>query len=225
VSGLRSALEATPFPLILAAPSGAGKTTVARLLRERRDDIEFSVSATTRPPREYERDGSDYHFVGAAEFRRMIEEGALVEWAEVHGNLYGTPRRNFDEARARRAHLLLDIDVQGAMLIRERVPEVVSVFILPPSAGELASRLIGRASEDEAVRLRRLTNAREEMQDAAQFDYVIVNDDLERSVDAVEAILRAELLRPARMVGLGRGVARLCAEIDTHLDEHRRTVL
>jgi guanylate kinase len=217
VSGER-AVGGRGFPIILAAPSGAGKTTVARRLRERRSDVEFSVSATTRPARAYERDGRDYHFVAEPEFRRMVEAGELVEWAEVHGNLYGTPRRNFLQAASRGVHLLLDIDIQGARLIRERVPEVVSIFILPPSGGELAARLIGRASEPEEVRMRRLSNARGEVAAARGFDYVVVNEDLERSVDAVEVILAAERLRPARWTGLEERIDTLVEEIEMSLN-------
>jgi guanylate kinase len=224
VKAARTYLGAVPFPLILAAPSGAGKTTVARLLRERRDDVAFSVSATTRAPRSYERDGRDYHFLDEVEFHRMVEAGELVEWAEVHGNLYGTPLANFRSAVEQGSHLLLDIDVQGARQIRACVPEAISVFILPPSGSELAARLIGRASEPEVVRLRRLTNALSELEAAAEFDYVVVNDDLEYSVEAVEAILGAELLRPRRQSRLDGMVARLGEEIEGYLQRHRSTV-
>jgi len=123
-------LAGRTFPLVMAAPSGAGKTTIARALRERRKDVVFSVSATTRPPRPGERDGVDYHFVDHAGFRRMIDGGELIEWAEVHGNLYGTPLRNVADAVARREYLLLDIDVQGARQIRGKLPEAVFVFVL-----------------------------------------------------------------------------------------------
>ena len=212
--------QAAPFALIFAAPSGAGKTTVARMLRERRRDVLFSVSATTRPPRSYEKDGRDYHFVAEPEFRRMIEVGELAEWAEVHGHLYGTPLRNFQHAAERGAHLLLDIDVAGARQIRQRVRDAVAVFILPPSGWALAERLNGRASEAQAVRLRRMTNALAEMKAAAEFDYVIVNDDLQAAQRSVEAILAAEAHRPARVPRLSEGVARLCAEIEDYLRRH-----
>lgn len=213
MSGAHRGLPGRTFPVILAAPSGGGKTTVARLLRERRDDIAFSVSATTRPPRGYERHGRDYWFLSPDEFRRMIAEGELVEWAEVHGNLYGTPRRNLENAVQRGAFLLLDIDVQGARQVREKVPEAVLIFILPPSGKVLADRLFGRGSEDEATRRRRLSNAREEIAAAPEFDYVVLNDDLEETVDAVEEILAVELRRPSRISSLGEEVERLDAEI------------
>jgi guanylate kinase len=202
------------FPVVLAAPSGAGKTTLARRLRERRDDVVFSVSATTRAPREGERDGVDYHFVAEDEFRRMIALGELIEWAEVHGKLYGTPRDNVRQARARGEFLILDIDVQGAAQIREHVPEAVHVFILPPSGEDLGQRLFSRGSEDAEARRRRLGNARDEIHRARMFDYLVVNDDVDRAVDALEGVLLAEGHRVSRMASLDEDLARMCAEID-----------
>lgn len=205
------------FPVIFAAPSGAGKTSIARALRERRSDVVFSISATTRSPRYYERDGVDYVFRTEPEFRRMIAEGELLEWAEVHGNLYGTPRQNLDDARARRQHLVLDIDVQGSRSVRGQVPEAVSIFVLPPSGTELTRRLVGRGSEDPAVQRRRLEAARDELQAAVEFDYVIVNEDLMSSVEAVEAILASEMHRRERLKGLQQFLEELSAEVDDYL--------
>lgn len=206
------------FPLVLSAPSGAGKTTIAHRLRARRGDVVFSISATTRPPREGERDGVDYHFVAEDEFRRMIDAGELIEWARVHDSYYGTPLRNVRDARARGQFLLLDIDVQGAGQIRERVPEAVRVFILPPSGRALVDRLVGRGSEDDARVQRRLRNALDEIRGAAEFDQVVVNDDLDAAVADVDAVLegRADAVRPhPPLDGL---VAAIADEITRHLN-------
>jgi guanylate kinase len=206
-------LPSRTFPVILSAPSGGGKTTIARMLGARRGDIAFSVSATTRAPRHYEADGRDYWFVPEDEFLRMVVEGELVEWARVHGNLYGTPRANLDRAVAEGKYLVLDIDIQGARQVRKRVPEAVLVFILPPSGSVLADRLLGRGSEDREALRRRLSNAGEEIEAAAEFDYVVTNQDLEATVDAVEAILAAESRRASRLPGLADEVRRLRAEV------------
>lgn len=216
-----SGLAGLTFPLVLAAPSGAGKTTIARALRERRNDVVFSVSATTRAPRAGERDGVDYHFVDAPEFRRMIEAGELIEWAEVHGNLYGTPLHNVGAAVRRHEYLLLDIDVQGARQIREKLPEAVFVFVLPPSGRVLCERLVGRGSEAEEVRRQRLANARDEIREAAHFDYVIVNDDLASAVDEVERILLAERRRVRRIPALDAELGRMCSDINGYLGAAR----
>ncbi len=218
MSGEPASLSGRTFPVILSAPSGGGKTTVARLLRERRPDVTFSISATTREPLRHERDGRDYWFTSPGEFRRMAASGELVEWAEVHGNLYGTPRRNLEEAVARGEYLLLDIDIQGARQIREKVPDAVQIFILPPSGAALVDRLLHRGSEDDAVRRRRIANARQEIAAAAEFDYVVVNDRLEATVAAVEGILEAESRRSTRMAGLAGEIARLDGEIGRWLE-------
>lgn len=205
------------FPLVLSAPSGAGKTTIATRLRARRTDVAFSVSATTRAPREGERDGEHYHFVSADEFRRMIAADELIEWAEVHGNFYGTPVREVERARGRGEFLLLDIDVQGAAQIRHKVPDARLVFILPPSGEVLAQRLAGRGSEPAEVVRRRLSNARDEIREAPHFDFVVVNDDLEAAVRDVEAILdgRTGDLRPHPPLDVLAD--RMAAEIERHL--------
>jgi guanylate kinase len=206
------------FPLVLSAPSGAGKTTIARRLRERRGDVDFSVSATTRLPRPGERDGVDYHFVPEDEFRRMIAAGALIEWAQVHGAFYGTPRSYVDDAARNGRFLLLDIDVQGARLIRNAVPEAVHVFILPPSGRALVQRLVGRGSEDDARVQRRLRNALDEIGTASEFDHVVVNDELDAAVRDVNAVLegRVHALRPhPPLEGI---VGEIRFEIERHLD-------
>jgi guanylate kinase len=207
------------FPVIFAAPSGAGKTTIAQRLMEQRGDMRFSVSMTTRSPRRYEREGTHYFFVSEAEFRRQVEADELLEWAEVHGNLYGTPRRNLAEAVAQGRYLILDIDIQGARQVRHAVADAVSIFVLPPDGAELARRLIGRGSEDPDVQQRRLRNALREIEAAAEFDYVLVNDSVENSVRQVDAILRAEATRTRRVLDLEADLAALNEGIRRRLDE------
>ena len=205
--------------MVLSAPSGAGKTTLARRLRERNPDlVVFSVSATTRDPRPREVDGHDYHFVPRDEFLRMRDEGELIEWAEVHGNFYGTPLDNVRKAVARGQHLLLDIDVQGARQIRERVPEAVLVFVLPPSGAVLVERLRGRGTEDAARLRRRLTNAEEEVRTAPEFDHVVINDDLDTVVRELEMILRGEPEGIRPVGSLRERMDQICAEINARLE-------
>ena len=187
------------FPVVLAAPSGAGKTTLARMLVDRNDGVVFSISATTRPPRPGERDGRDYHFVDDATFARMIEKNELAEWAVVHGRRYGTPRGEITSAIERGRTVVLDIDVQGARQVRKMFADSLLIFVLPPSADELARRLSDRASEEVGERRRRLVNAQRELEAVAEFDYVVVNDDLERAYTQIECILRGEWARARRI--------------------------
>lgn len=188
------------FPVVLAGPSGSGKTTVGRAL-ERLEEVRFSISATTRPPRPEEEDGVDYRFLSREAFEELRERDELLEWAEVHGELYGTPRSNLVEARRRGTHLLLDIDVQGARSVRERVPGTVSVFLLPPDGSRIVRRLLERGTEDEGQLRRRLAAAEKELMAVEAFDYLVVNDDLHRAVDTVEEIIRSEERRTVRMAG------------------------
>lgn len=211
-------LRPTTFPVIFAAPSGAGKTTIAHRLQERRSDVEFSISATTREPRPGEADGVDYHFRSHDEFRRMITSGEMLEWAEVHGNLYGTLRSSLEEARDRGHFLLLDIDVQGSRQVKDVVPEAISIFVLPPSGEELARRLIGRASEDPERQRRRLIAARDELEAAVEFDFLVINDDLERAVDAVEGVMLSEMHRRNRLPDLDLFVDRLIEGVNSVIE-------
>ena len=186
--------------LILSSPSGAGKTTLTRLLLEQCPELRFSVSHTTRAPRSNEVDGRDYHFVDRPGFEKLVAEGAFLEWAEVHGNLYGTSIAEIDRARAVPgcAGMIFDIDYQGARQIRSKVDDVVAVFILPPSMAELERRLRGRASETEEAVRRRYAVAEREIEHYALFDYVIVNDDVRRALDELRSITVAERARRQR---------------------------
>lgn len=206
-------LRALTFPLVLAGPSGSGKTTVGRAL-ERLENVKFSISATTRPRRTEEEDGVDYRFLEREVFEELADRDELLEWAEVHGHLYGTPRSNLSAARREDRHLLLDIDVQGARSVRERVPDAVCVFLLPPGGQRILRRLRGRGTEgDEEIR-RRLAAARDELAAVDEFDYVVVNDVLEDAVEELEAILRAEERRIDRMGGrVQEEAGRLAEEI------------
>lgn len=211
-AGREGGLGVPAFPVVLAGPSGAGKTTLCRRLVERRDDVRFSVSATTRPPRPDEVDGRDYRFLGREEFERLVEADELLEWAEVHGHMYGTPRSNLEAARREAKHLLLDIDVQGARSVRERAPEALTVFLLPPTGERVLARLRKRGSEgDEALR-RRMRTAMAELAAVEEFDYAVVNDDLEEATRAVDSILSAEGHRVARMAGRAASRARELAD-------------
>jgi guanylate kinase len=190
---------ATGLLLVLSAPSGAGKTTLAHRFRATHPDAVFSVSATTRAPRGAERDGVDYHFVPAERFARLVEEGAFAEWAEVHGERYGTLRATVDEALRAGRVALFDIDVQGGSRIKATWPdETAAVFILPPSAAELERRLRGRSTDSEHVIRRRLDVARAEVaRGLATYDYVVLNDDLREAAGALDAIAAHERARRA----------------------------
>jgi guanylate kinase len=212
------------FPVVLAAPSGTGKTTIARALVERSDHFVFSVSATTRTMRVGESGERDYRFVSREGFRGMVERGELAEWAEVHGHLYGTPREGLAEAREAGRFPILDIDVQGARQIRESVPEAILVFLLPPSAAELESRLRGRATERSPEVARRLRAAGPELDAAEEFDYVVVNRDVEDAVKAVEQIARGEAYRVSRRAEFAPLLATLRRDIDELLVNNRHTV-
>ncbi|HKJ93181.1 MAG TPA: guanylate kinase [Longimicrobiales bacterium] len=195
------------FPVVIAAPSGAGKTTLARALVERNDDMVFSVSATTRARRPREMPGRDYHFVDDDTFDRMIAANELAEWAVVHGKRYGTLRREVTRAMEQGKRVILDIDVQGARQVRHVFPDTLLIFVLPPSAEDLDRRLNGRASEDRDERRRRLDDARREITAVGEFDFVVENDDLEKAILALEGIIRAEGSSVRRLSALDAVVA------------------
>jgi len=191
--------------IILSSPSGAGKTTLTRMLMQDKDlDLTLSVSVTTRPRRSSEVDGIHYRFIDAREFERMRKSGDLLEWAEVHGNFYGTPRGPVEKVLAQGRDMLFDVDWQGAQQMRERLgDDVVSVFVLPPSMRELRARLERRAEDSSTTIDRRLEDARVEIGRWRHYQYVIVNDDLQRAYDDLLAIVRAERLKVGRT---GEGV-------------------
>ncbi|MGD2218377.1 MAG: guanylate kinase [Gemmatimonadales bacterium] len=186
------------FALAICAPSGAGKTTVACALVERSDEFIFSVSATTRSIRPGERDGVDYHFVGRDEFDAMIRNDELLEWAEVHGELYGTRRANLEDAERQGRLLILDIDVQGARQVVEALSDTVTIFLLPPSFDALMERLRQRGSEDASRLRRRLETAKNELKCVDEFQYVVINDRLDDTVERIRTIVAAERQRLSR---------------------------
>ncbi len=186
-----------PLLLIVSSPSGAGKTTLTARLLAAIGNVRFSVSHTTRKPRPNEQHGREYHFVTRDEFERLIAKDEFLEWAEVHGNLYGTSQRELASASGTRG-ILFDIDHQGARQIKSSCPDAVGVFILPPSMEILLQRLRGRASEDEETVQRRFNVARTEIAHYGLFDYVLVNDDLDAATDQLLGIFRAEECRRAR---------------------------
>ncbi len=187
----------SPLLLIVSSPSGAGKTTLTNALRARVAGVNFSVSHTTRKPREMERNGREYYFVDRTEFQALIEQDSFLEWALVHGNFYGTSRGEVERASGCRA-LLFDVDYQGARQIKCAEPDAVTVFILPPDMHTLEARLRGRASEDEGAVQRRFHAAKDEIAHYGFFDYVLVNDDLELAIQRLIAIFLAEECRRKR---------------------------
>lgn len=186
------------FPIILTAPSGAGKTTLSRAIVRLHPEIHYSISVTSRPPRPAEQDGVDYHFVSVAEFERMLEAYELIEWAMVHDNYYGTPKRQIQERLDAGTDVIMDIDTVGARSIKKLYPQAASIFVLPPSLEELARRLVGRASDSDEVIKKRLNKARLEMAEIGDFEYFIVNDDFEAAVRQVVSIIEAERSRLTR---------------------------
>jgi len=197
---------------IISAPSGSGKSTLTNELRRIVANLEFSISYTTRPPRGSEQSGREYFFISREQFERMIEEDEFLEWAEVFGNYYGTARRFLREAAARGHDLLLDIDVQGAAQVKRKMPEAIAIFVLPPSRKELETRLRRRSEADDEIQRqlmgdsarpfntestiqRRLQTASLEIENFCQYDYILVNDRLEESIDTLKSVVEAERLK------------------------------
>lgn len=206
-------IERRGLMVVISSPSGAGKSTISRNLLETDRNLSLSVSVTTRAKRGSEIEGIHYHFKSQREFELMRDGEALLEWASVHGNYYGTPRSEVEKAMAEGRDMLFDIDWQGAQQLQEKMRgDVVSIFILPPSIAELRARLHRRAEDSEEVIATRLANAKAEIEHWHEYDYVVVNDDLERAFGAVKAIVEAERLRRDRRPGLFGFVSGLLGE-------------
>ncbi|WP_029057376.1 guanylate kinase [Stappia stellulata] len=205
--------------LVLSSPSGAGKSTIARQLLEQESNLKLSISVTTRPRRSSEIDGVHYHFISRERFEQMRDRNELLEWAEVHGNYYGTPSDPVEEALSQGQDVLFDIDIQGTFQLYEAVrPDVVSVFILPPSIAEMKSRLHRRAEDTPDVIQRRLKTAVGEMKHWCEYDYVIVNEDLQRAYDGARSILRAERLRRERCPAIGTFIEGMVEDLRRETD-------
>jgi guanylate kinase len=202
--------------LVIASPSGAGKSSISRAVMATDSNIQLSVSITTRAKRPSEVDHVHYHFISKREFERMRADGELLEWAEVHGNLYATPRAHVEEQLAAGKDILFDIDYQGTLqLYKSSRADMVTVFILPPSIKELRQRLERRAEDGSDTIMRRLKNARIEMEHWSEYDHVIINEDLDRSVEAVRAILAAGRSEGKRLIQMGSFVRDLQNQIDS----------
>lgn len=214
ITSQRVSIARRGLMLVISSPSGAGKSTIARTLMDIDKKIGMSVSVTTRPRRPSEIEGVHYHFISQREFERLQTSDALLEWAEVHGNFYGTPREPVEVAMSEGRDMLFDIDWQGAQQLQEKMAaDVVSIFILPPTMTELQSRLHRRAEDSEEVIQTRLHNSRAEIEHWREYDYVIVNDDLNAAFDAVQSIVKAERLRRDRRHGMFDFVQELVTEV------------
>ncbi len=213
-------MSGSGFPVILSAPSGGGKTTIAKALLARRPDLGYSVSCTTRSPRPGEIPGRDYYFISRAEFIAEREQDAFAESAVVHGNLYGTLRREVQRVLSEGKHVVMDIDVQGSLQFLRAFPESVTIFILPPSADVLLDRLRGRNTESAAQLAARLQSALQELQQVGTYEYVVVNDDLERAVASVGSILDAETVSRQRVKNLRQQVGQLIERLELEIENH-----
>ncbi|MDR2507944.1 MAG: guanylate kinase [Candidatus Accumulibacter sp.] len=196
ISPSESGLPKAPGRLyIISAPSGAGKTTLVRMLVESDPGVHLSISSTTRPPRAGEQQGKEYHFTSEPEFLKMIERGEFLEWAKIYNNYYGTPKSWVETKNREGLDILLEIDWQGARQVRKAFPGAIGIFILPPSIDILKARLIGRGADAKDVIHRRLESARDEMRHVSEFDYVIINDDLSRAFREISLIINASRLQ------------------------------
>lgn len=209
-----------PFPIILSAPSGGGKTTIARELLTRRTDLGYSVSCTTRSPRPGEEHGRDYYFLSLTEFIRERERNHFAEAAEVHGNLYGTLKAEVKRVLSAGRHVIMDIDVQGAKQFKRAFPDSVTIFVLPPSAEVLLERLRARQTEDRKQLIARLQSALLELQAIDEYEYVVVNDDLEQAIRTVSAIIDAEVVSRDRVAGLRHSVAGIIEKLQSEISNH-----
>ena len=211
----------TAFPIILSAPSGGGKTTIARALLARRPDIGYSVSCTTRAPRPGEIQGKDYYFLSRTEFLAKRERGEFAESAEVHGNLYGTLRSEVTRVLSTGKHVLMDIDVQGSVQFTRVFPHSVTIFVLPPSADVLLERLRLRQTESPQQLADRLISALQELQSVDEYEYVVVNDNLEQAIQRVSAIVEAEVSSRERVAGLRTQVALLIERLEHEIETRK----
>ncbi|HMI44214.1 MAG TPA: guanylate kinase [Gemmatimonadaceae bacterium] len=208
------------FPIILSSPSGGGKTTIAHKLLAMRRDVGYSVSCTTRPPREGEADGRDYHFLSAKEFKSGQKAGKFAESAEVHGHLYGTLRAEVERVLSSGKHVIMDIDVQGSRQFAIAFPDSVLIFILPPSAKALIDRLEGRGTEDPKSLIRRFRSAIDELKAIDLYQYVVVNDEVDSAVAAISNIIEAEGLKRSRDGALDARVRDLMSGIQRAIDHY-----
>jgi guanylate kinase len=208
-------VERRGLMFVLSSPSGAGKTTLSRMLLERTPGLKMSVSATTRPKRPGEIEGRDYFFVDKPKFEAMVDQGELLEWAPVFGNLYGTPRKVVEAALSVGQDVLFDIDWQGTQQLREKArADVVSVFILPPSAADLEKRLHTRAQDSDEVIRGRMSRATHELSHWAEYDYIVVNHNVDDAFAEVQSILKAERLKRERRTGLTEFVRKLQRQLE-----------
>lgn len=206
-----------PFPIILSAPSGGGKTTIARELLRSRTDLGYSVSCTTRSPRVGEVEGRDYYFLSLAEFERRRDAGDFAESAEVHGNMYGTLRSEIERVLGSGKHVVMDIDVQGAQQLTRVFPQSVTIFVLPPSAEVLLQRLRQRRTESKEQLAKRLQSALQELQAVELYQYVVTNDDLAKAVQRVSAVVDAEVVSRQRVAGLRHQVSLLVQRLEEEI--------